>query len=156
MQTGSPRRLAIASDHAGVETKSTLVDWLRSEGHEVLDLGTNGTEAVDYPDYGAKLARAITAGEADLGIALCGSGIGIDIAVNRFPACRCVLVSETVSAGLARQHNDANVLALGPRLIGPEMVQACVATFLTAEFAGGRHRHRVDKLADLPTAGDLP
>ena len=156
MQTGSPRRLAIASDHAAVEMKSALADWLRAEGHEVLDLGTHGTASVDYPDYGAKLARTITDGKAELGLALCGSGIGIDIAVNRFPACRCALVAEPLSARLAREHNDANVLALGARLIGPEMARACVATFLTAEFAGGRHCGRVEKLDDLPTTGDTP
>src|SRR3954467_2232942 len=118
------RRIAIASDHAAFVMKSELVDWLREAGHEVLDLGTASTDSVDYPDYGYRLAGAIERGEADMAVALCGSGIGISIAVNRNPAARCALVSEPLSASLARQHNDANVIALGARLIGVEMARA--------------------------------
>src|SRR4051812_35392882 len=102
------RRIAIASDHAAFGMKSEVAEWLREEGYPVLDLGTNGPESVDYPDFGYRLGRAIEAGEADLGVALCGSGIGISIAVNRVPAARCALISEPLSASLARQHNDAN------------------------------------------------
>src|SRR3546814_8601995 len=105
----------------------------------------------DLPDYGYRLAAAIAAGEAEYGVALCGSGIGISIAVNRNPACRCALVNEPLSAALAREHNDANVIALGARLIGEEMARACITRFLETDFAGGRHRARVDKLA-LPEA----
>lgn len=140
--------IAIASDHAAVALKDELRDWLTGQGHEVLDLGTSGAESVDYPDFGAALARAIADGRADRGIALCGSGIGISIAVNRNPAARCALVSEPLSAALAREHNDANVLALGARLVGPEMARACVAAFLATPFAGGRHQRRVDKLKE--------
>ena len=140
--------IAIASDHAAIALKATLVAWLREQGHDVTDLGPADGVSVDYPDYGYKLARAIAGGEADTGIALCGSGIGISIAVNREPRCRCALVSEPVSASLARQHNDANVLALGARLIGPEMAKACVTAFLTSDFLGGRHQRRVDQLAN--------
>ena len=139
-------RLAIASDHAAFALKELLVPWLR-ESHEVLDLGTHGPASVDYPDYGYRLAQAIAAGEAECGIALCGSGIGIGIAVNRNPACRCALVNEPLSAALAREHNDANVIALGARLVGEEMARACITRFLDTDFAGGRHRARVDKLA---------
>jgi len=96
--------------------EGTVTAWLKADGHEVADLGTNGHESVDYPDYGTRLARAIAAGEAERGIAVCGSGIGISIAVNRNPACRCALVNEPLSAALAREHNDANVIALGARL----------------------------------------
>ena len=140
-------RIAIASDHAAVALKTTLVAWLRDAGHEVDDLGPHDTVSVDYPDYGYKLARAIAAGEAERGVALCGSGIGISIAVNRDPACRCALVSEPLSAALAREHNDANVIAMGARLTGEGMAIACLQAFLDTPFAGGRHQHRVDKLS---------
>lgn len=147
-------RLAIASDHAAYELKAALAEWLAGEGHDVLDLGTDGTASVDYPDYGYKLAQAIADGRADYGIALCGSGIGISIAVNREPACRCALVSEPLSARLAREHNDANVLALGARLIGIEMAKACITTFLAEPFVGGRHAGRVAKLGTPALAKD--
>lgn len=142
-------KLAIASDHAAVELKAQLVEWLRASGHEVADLGTDGTESVDYPDYGFKLAEHVAAGEAERGIALCGTGIGISIAVNRNPAVRCARVDEPVSAALAREHNDANVIALGARLIGLEMAKACVEAFLTTEFGGDRHVRRVEKLGRI-------
>ena len=142
-------KLALAADHAGYELKDHLAAWLHEQGHAVLDLGTNGEESVDYPLFGAKLARAIAAGEAERGIAVCGSGIGIAVAINRFAECRCAHVSEPLSATLARTHNDANVLALGARLIGPDMARACVSAFLGADFAGGRHQHRVDQLSHL-------
>ncbi|WP_294195160.1 ribose 5-phosphate isomerase B [uncultured Sphingomonas sp.] len=141
-------RIAIACDHAAVSLKDDLRDWLAGDGYEVLDLGTHGTASVDYPDYGRKLANALAAGEADRGIALCGSGIGIMIAANRNPAVRCALVSEPLSAGLARSHNDANAIALGARLIGAEMARACVAAFLSTDFLGGRHAPRVDMLKE--------
>lgn len=142
-----PHTIAIASDHAAYAMKAELAEWLRNEGHEVLDLGTNGPESVDYPDYGYRLAKAIEDGRAERGVALCGSGIGISIAVNRNPAARCALVSEPLSASLARQHNDANVVALGARLVGIEMAKACITTFLATEFLGDRHQRRVDKLS---------
>lgn len=140
-------RIAIASDHAAVELKALLAQWLREEGHDVDDLGPYDDGRVDYPDYGYKLASTIASGAAERGIALCGSGIGISIAVNRNPACRCALVGEPLSAALSREHNNANVLAMGARLTGPDMAKACVTAFLTTEFAGGRHEGRVDKLS---------
>jgi ribose 5-phosphate isomerase B len=139
-------RIAIVSDHAAYEMKALLAEHLREEGHEVLDLGTNSTESVDYPDYGYRLAEAIADGRAEKGVALCGSGIGISISVNRHPACRCALVSDGLSARLAREHNDANVLAMGARLIGIDTAKDCLAQFLATPFAGGRHQRRVDKL----------
>jgi ribose 5-phosphate isomerase B len=142
-------KIALAADHAGYLMKDDLVSWLREAGHEVIDLGTNGPESVDYPHYGALVAEAIERGDAERGIAICGSGIGISIAVNRSPACRCAMVSETLSAELARTHNDANVLALGARLIGNDMARACVLAFLDTSFAGGRHQRRVDQLSHL-------
>jgi ribose 5-phosphate isomerase B len=141
-------RIAIASDHAAVELKAALTAHLREDGHEVVDLGPGGVDSVDYPDYGYKLAEEIASGRADRGVALCGSGVGISISVNRHPACRCALVSEPLSARLAREHNDANVVALGGRLIGSEMARACIDAFLATDFGGGRHQRRVDKLSN--------
>jgi ribose 5-phosphate isomerase B len=143
-----PERIAIVSDHAGVEMKAALVDHLRAAGHEMLDLGTNSAESVDYPDCGYRMSEAIESGAARRGIALCGSGIGISIAVNRNPACRCALVSDGLAARLAREHNDSNVLALGARLIGIETARDCVDQFLATPFGGGRHQRRVDKLSN--------
>jgi len=142
-------RIALSADHAGYELKDQLAAWLREAGHEAIDLGTNGPESVDYPDFGARLARAIAAGEAERGIAVCGSGIGISIAVNRNPACRCARVDDPLSARLAREHNDANVIAFGARLIGPDMAKACILAFLGTDFSGGRHQRRVDQLSHL-------
>jgi ribose 5-phosphate isomerase B len=139
-------KIAIASDHAAVDLKAELAAWLRDEGHDVANLGPDSADRVDYPDYGYKLATAVASGAAERGIALCGSGIGISIAVNRNPACRAALVSEPLSAALAREHNDANVLAMGARLTGIDMAKACVSAFLSTEFGGGRHGPRVDKL----------
>lgn len=145
-------RIALASDHAAVELKAELRDWLIEQGHEVADLGPETTDSVDYPDYGYKLASVVADGTAERGIALCGSGIGISIAVNRNPAVRCARVTEPLSAALAREHNDANCIALGARITGVDMAKACVTAFLTTAFADslpngtGRHQRRVDKL----------
>lgn len=139
-------RIAIASDHDAIALKETLVAWLIDAGHAVDDLGPYDGSSVDYPDYGYKLAQSIAEGKAERGIALCGSGIGISIAVNRNFACRCALVSEPLSAKLSREHNDANVIALGARLIGPDMAKACVDAFLSTDFGGERHQRRVNKL----------
>ncbi len=147
-------RIALAADHAGFVLKDELVTWLREHGHEVTDLGTNGSESVDYPEFGAKLARAVGSGEAERGIAICGSGIGISIAVNRDARCRCARVDDPLSAALAREHNDANVLAMGARLIGPDMAKHCVSAFLGTDFAGGRHQRRVDQLSQLLQESD--
>ena len=140
-------RIAFAADHAGFALKDELVQWLREQGHEVIDLGTNGPDSVDYPRFGALLADAIASGQAERGIAVCGSGIGISIAVNRHPACRCARIDDPLSAALAREHNDANVIALGARLIGGDMARAIVGAFLDTPFAGGRHQRRVDLLS---------
>ena len=141
-------KIAIASDHAAVALKAELRDWLIEEGHEVADLGPDTAESVDYPDYGYQLAGVVAEGTVERGIALCGSGIGISMAVNRNTGVRCALVSEPVSARLCREHNDANVIAMGARLIGPDMAKACIEAFLETEFEGGRHQRRVDKLSN--------
>ena len=152
-------RLAIASDHAATDLKAELAEWLMEEGHEVADLGPERGESVDYPDYGYKLADVVADGTAEFGIALCGSGIGISISVNRHPGVRCALVSEPLSAALAREHNNANCIALGARLIGIEMAKSCIATFLSTVFAdegdpNGRHHRRVAKLGNPPIDPD--
>lgn len=146
---GTAMRIALAADHAGYLLKDELVAWLREAGHAVTDLGTNGPESVDYPEFGTKLATAVASGDADRGVVVCGSGIGISIAVNRNPQCRCARVDDPLSAALAREHNDANVLALGARLIGSDMAKACVSAFLETNFAGGRHQRRIDQLSNL-------
>lgn len=141
-------RIALSADHAGYELKDLLAQWLNEAGHEVIDLGTNSEESVDYPRFGASLAEAIADGSAERGITICGSGIGVAIAANRNSACRCAQVAEPLSASLARAHNDANAIALGARLIGVDMAKACVTAFLTTDFEGGRHQRRVDMLKD--------
>jgi len=143
----SAMRIALASDHAALDLKAELSAYLTSLGHDVADLGPDTADRVDYPDYGYKLAEAVASGGAERAVALCGSGIGISIAVNRHPALRCALVSEPLSAALAREHNDANALAMGARLTGVDMAKACLDAFLSTSFGGGRHAGRVDKLS---------
>lgn len=145
-------RIAIASDHAAFALKGELAAWLAGLGHEVTDLGPDSEASVDYPDYGYRLAAHVAAGKADRGVALCGSGIGISIAVNRNPAVRCALVSEPLSARLAREHNDANCIAMGARLTGSDMAKACLQAFLDTDFAGDRHVRRVAKLSNPPAS----
>jgi len=144
-----PMRIVLTADHAGVDLKDQLAAWLAEQGHDVLDLGTHGHESVDYPKFGALMAEALADGRAERGITMCGSGIGVAIAANRNPACRCAQVDEPLSAALGRKHNDANAIALGGRLIGVEMAKACVDAFLNTEFEGGRHQRRVDQLSHL-------
>lgn len=147
-------RIAIASDHAAVELKSELREYLIGLGHEVADLGPETSDRVDYPDFGYKLADVVANGTAERGVALCGSGIGISIAMNRNPKIRCALVSEPLSAALAREHNDANCIAIGARLTGVDLAKACLDAFLATEFGGGRHSGRVEKLSNPPETSD--
>lgn len=147
-------RIAIASDHAAIALKSALVAYMEAAGHEVEDLGPYDESSVDYPDYGYKLSDSVASGKADFGVALCGPGIGISIAVNRNPGCRAALVSEPLSAKLAREHNDANVIAMGARLTGIDMAKACLDSFLSTPFAGDRHVRRVGKLSNPDFAKD--
>lgn len=145
---GLRMRIAIASDHAAFDLKADLRDWLIEQGHEVADLGPDTADSVDYPDYGYRLAAVVADGTADRGVALCGSGLGISMSINRHPAIRCALVSEPLSASLAREHNDANCIAMGARLVGSDMAKACLSAFLDTDFAGGRHQRRIDKLSN--------
>lgn len=139
--------VAIAADHAGVGLKEILSADLESRGYQVLDLGTDGPESVDYPDYGHALAEAVAAGQARFGVAICGTGIGIAIAANRHPGIRAAVCHDALTARLSRRHNDANVLALGARVIGVETAKDCLGAFLETDFEGGRHERRVAKLA---------
>jgi len=145
---GLRMRIAIASDHAAFDLKADLRDWLIEQSHEVADLGPDTADSVDYPDYGYRLAAVVADGTADRGVALCGSGLGISMSINRHPAIRCALVSEPLSASLAREHNDANCIAMGARLVGSDMAKACLSAFLETDFAGGRHQRRIDKLSN--------
>jgi ribose 5-phosphate isomerase B len=138
--------IAMASDHAGYELKCLLVEEARTLGYEVVDLGADGPESVDYPDFGQALAEAVASGRVERGVAVCGTGVGISIAVNRQAGVRAALCHNDTTARLAREHNDANVLALGARLVGVEVAKDCLRAFLTTEFAGGRHARRVAKL----------
>ena len=141
------KRIYLASDHAGTVLKDQICDHLAKSGYEVKDLGANGSESVDYPDYAASLADAMLQDTSAQGILVCGSGIGISIAANRFAHIRAALVTDVTAARLCRQHNDANVLALGERLTGSATALDCVDAFLTTDFEGGRHQRRVDKLS---------
>lgn len=142
--------IGIASDHAGYALKADLIDMLQERGLEVLDLGTDGPDSVDYPDFADALAGAIAEGRASRGILVCGTGIGIAMAANRHRHLRAATCHDTTDARLARQHNDANVLALGARTTGPEVAQDCVRIFLDTEFEGDsnpRHARRVAKMS---------
>lgn len=138
--------VAIANDHAGVALKHTLLAEIAACGFEVQDLGTGTSDSVDYPDYGKRVAEEVVSGRARFGIAICGSGIGISIAANRVAGARAALCHTGLMAALSRQHNDANILALGARLIGEAEARECVRRFLTSAFEGGRHATRVGKL----------
>lgn len=145
-------RVALGSDHAGFDLKVLLAATLAGWGHEVVDVGTaNGVDSVDYPDFGAAVGRAVTSGRADLGVAICGSGIGISIAANKVPGVRAALAHDATSARLAREHNHANVLCLGARLIGPPVALDALEAWLDATPGGGRHLGRVAKLGALDT-----
>jgi ribose 5-phosphate isomerase B len=143
----SAATIAIASDHGGYDLKQLLIDDLKAKGHEVLDLGTNGPDSVDYPDYADLMAAAIKGGKAGRGILLCGSGIGISIAANRHPELRAALVHDALTARLSRLHNDANVIVMGGRILGIELAKDCLDVFLKTEFEGGRHARRVAKMS---------
>lgn len=142
-------RLVVGSDHAGIELKAAVAEHLQAAGHDVTDLGTHDASSVDYPDYGAAVGRAVVGGGADLGVAVCGSGIGIAIAANKVPGVRAATVHDATSARLAREHNDANVLCLGQRLTGVQVALDAVDAWLAASFGGGRHQGRVDKISAL-------
>jgi ribose 5-phosphate isomerase B len=139
--------IAVASDHAGFDLKEILKRDLQEAGLEVLDLGTNSTQSVDYPDFGTAMADAVASGKAERGVLVCGTGIGISMAANRNPKVRAALVHDVTSARLSRLHNDANVVAFGQRVIGTETAREALKVFLDTKFEGGRHANRVAKLS---------
>lgn len=141
--------LVIASDHGGYELKIAVLELLRKRGIECLDLGTDGSDSVDYPDFAAKVASAITSGEADLGILICGTGIGMSISANKFPGVRAAVVHDEFTAQMAREHNNANILVMGGRVLTPEQGQKLVEIWYDAEFEGGRHQKRLDKISAI-------
>lgn len=142
-------RIVVGSDHAGFLVKETIRKYLEAAGYSVDDRGTSSEASVDYPDYGKAVGKCVASKKADLGIAVCGSGIGISIAANKVPGIRAALAHDVVTARLAREHNDANVLALGGRIVTPEAAVEMVQTFLTTAYLGGRHQRRVDKIAQI-------
>lgn len=148
-------KIAVGADHAGVGLKQELADYLRGLGHEIVDVGTAGTERTDYPIWGSRAGHAVVAGDAEFGVIVCGSGIGISIAANKVPGVRCVVCTEPYSAAMARRHNDANMLAMGERFVGVDMAKAIVDAFLGAEFEGGRHAERVALFTRLEAGQEL-
>lgn len=145
----TPKKIAIGSDHAGFDAKEKAKGELSALGLEVIDKGTDSLDSVDYPDFGAAVARAVATGEVDRGVLICGSGIGVSIAANKIPGARAALCWNEETARLARQHNDANVLCFGGRFVAPEEAARMVRVFLETDFAGGRHAERIEKLAAL-------
>ncbi len=137
-------RIGVASDHAGYLLKPMIVDYIKELGYDVEDFGPENADRVDYPDYALKLSKAVVDSQVDLGILICGTGIGMSIAANKVKGVRCAAVSETYSAAKARQHNNANILAIGSRVVGPDVAKDLVKAFLEAEFEGGRHQNRLD------------
>lgn len=142
-------RIAIGNDHTAVDLKNTIVDYLTELGYDVINLGTDSRESCDYPVYGEKVGRAVADGQADLGIAICGTGVGISLAANKVKGVRACVCSEPYTAKLSRMHNNSNVLAFGARVVGDELAKMIVKEWLDAEFEGGRHQRRVDMLMEI-------
>ncbi len=142
-------KIAIGCDHAAFEMKAHLVEMLKGKDIEVLDFGTNGPDSVDYPDFAAKVSESVLSGESERGILICGTGLGMSMAANKFRGIRAALCSEPVSARLSREHNDSNVLCMGARMIGTVMAGEIVSTWLKTPFEGGRHQGRVEKITAL-------
>jgi ribose 5-phosphate isomerase B len=141
--------IAVGSDHAGYLLKAQIIEFLEKRGLEVKDFGTNGPESVDYPDFGQVVAEAVSSKECDRGIIICGTGIGISIAANKVPGIRAALCTDSYMAKMSRQHNDANILAIGERVVGPGKVLDIVETWITTEFLGGRHQNRINKISNI-------
>lgn len=143
------KKIAIASDHAGRELKDDLIDYLKELGAQVVDMGVNSNASVDYPDYGSPLADRVSTGEIDKGVLICGTGIGMSILANKFKGVRAALVSDVYSARMSREHNDANVLVIGGRIVGKGLAREILKTWLETKFEGGRHQRRLDKIAEV-------
>ena len=142
-------KIAIASDHAGLELKEDIKTFLKEKGVDVLDMGTNGNESVDYPDYGIPVAEKVSRGELNKGILICGTGIGMSIVANKFANVRAALVNDVYSATMAKDHNDANILVIGGRIAGKGLAREMVKAWLEAKFEGGRHQKRLNKIKEI-------
>lgn len=143
------RKIAIGADHGGYELKNIILEHLRQAGYTVEDFGTNSPESVDYPDYAYQVARGVAAGDYDLGILICGTGIGMSIAANKIVGVRAAVCGDTYSARMSRLHNNANILCLGGRVVGPGLALDIVDVWLSTEFEGGRHARRVEKIRQI-------
>ena len=142
-------RIAIGNEHYAVELKEIIADYVRELGHEVVNLGTDSTQSCDYPLYGEKVGRAVVSGKADLGIAICGTGLGISLAANKVKGVRACVCSEPYTARMSRLHNNANVLCFGARVVGSELAKMITQVWLETEFEGGRHQRRVDQIMEI-------
>lgn len=142
-------KIAIGCDHGGFQLKGEIISYLKEEGYEVQDFGTYSEESCDYPDYAVKVAESVAAKENELGIIICGTGIGVSIVANKVPGIRAALCSDTFSAHATRQHNNANILTMGQRVVGPGLALDIAKTFLTSEFEGGRHERRIEKIKQI-------
>ena len=150
-------KIAIGNDHTALELKKIIVDFLLEKKHEIMDYGTNSNISSDYPTYGEMVGKAVVAGEADCGIIICGTGLGISLAANKVKGVRAAVCSEPFTAKMSRAHNDCNILAFGARVIGPEMAKMIVEIWLNTDFeAGGRHQHRVDMIKDIEEQHLIP
>jgi len=142
-------KIAIASDHAGREVKDDLIEFLKGLGYEVIDMGVNSDTSVDYPDYGSPVAGKVSDGKIERAVLLCGTGIGMSILANKYRGVRAALVSDVYSARMAKEHNDANILVIGGRVVGKGLARELVKEWLEAKFIGGRHQRRLDKIRDI-------
>lgn len=139
-------KIAIGNDHAATDLKMEVMEYVKSLGHEVINFGTDGYESCNYPEYGEKVGRAVANGEADCGILICGTGVGISLAANKVKGVRCGVCSDTTTAHLIKEHNNANIIAFGARIVGSELAKDIVKVYLEAEFMGGRHQTRIDMI----------
>ena len=142
-------KIAIGNDHAAVELKNEIMAYVKELGHEVVNFGTDTNDSCNYPDFGEKVGRAVAAGEADCGVLICGTGVGISIAANKVKGVRAAVCSEATTARLVKEHNNANIIAFGARIVGSELAKDIVKAYLDAEFLGGRHARRVDMIMDI-------
>ena len=149
---GDKMKIAIGNDHTAVDLKMEVMEYVKSLGHEVINLGTDSTESCHYPVYGEKVGRAVASGEADCGILICGTGVGISLAANKIKGIRCGVCSEPIEH-LIKEHNNANIIALGARIVGNEQAKDIVKAYLEAEFMGGRHQIRVDMIREIEEKG---
>lgn len=142
-------KIGIGNDHSALELKAEIIEFLKEKGHEVVDYGTNSPESCDYPQYGEMVARAVVAKEVELGILICGTGLGISLAANKVKGIRAAVCSEPFTAKMSRAHNNCNILAFGARVVGAELAKMIVDTWLNTEFEGGRHQRRVDMIMEI-------